>query len=311
MNAAQLGVARHFYSFFLAGTVRSKERRHDGRPRQRTAGHSTEGQTAERGAAAGRSERGRRGNANGRMEWSDIGLYTFFSPSTIYILLLIFSPDPLYSREYSRILRIFYHAAGRRRPKTALKSKVEVCAPKPPRNVRNLNFPSASTQNLLLGAKELFREALVKTVLDAAIVTSRIFKNILRLEVNQGQGLKKARIFLRKKPAGASTFSRIFSNTKVRGTLYILYSQRYSRIWCQLSGPKRRRSARGSPCRTKRDQRRWRATREPRRRSSEAKVDDDDAPSRSSFLTASEREIFFEITTLTVIWARHSLSRRQ
>ena len=29
------------------------------------------------------------------------------------------------------------------------------------------------------------REALIKTVLDAAIVTSRIFKNILRVEVNR------------------------------------------------------------------------------------------------------------------------------
>ena len=35
-------------------------------------------------------------------------------------------------------------------------------------------------------------------------------------------GLRKARIFLREKPAGASVFSRIFSNMEVRGTLYIL-----------------------------------------------------------------------------------------
>ena len=35
----------------------------------------------------------------------------FFSLSTIYILLLIFSPDPLYSREYSRI---YQHLKGSR-----------------------------------------------------------------------------------------------------------------------------------------------------------------------------------------------------
>ena len=51
---------------------------------------------------------------------------TFFSPSTVYILLLIFSTDHLYSREYSRILRIF---SPRDRSMDAKnRSKVEVCA---------------------------------------------------------------------------------------------------------------------------------------------------------------------------------------
>ena len=35
------------------------------------------------------------------------GLYTLFSAKAIYILCIIFSLGPLYSREYSRILRIF------------------------------------------------------------------------------------------------------------------------------------------------------------------------------------------------------------
>ena len=40
-------------------------------------------------------------------ERNSFGLSVLFSASTIYILLLVFSPDHLYSREYSRILRIF------------------------------------------------------------------------------------------------------------------------------------------------------------------------------------------------------------
>ena len=43
----------------------------------------------------------------GLTEAAPVGVSTFFSASTIYILLLIFSPDHLYSREYSRISRIF------------------------------------------------------------------------------------------------------------------------------------------------------------------------------------------------------------
>ena len=104
-------------------------------------------------------------------------LSTLFSPSTIYILLLIFSPDHLYSREYSRILRIF--SPRERSADAKNRSKVEVCAPKPLRNVQNLKISVCiDPKPTFEGAKELFREALVKTVLDAAIVTSRIFKNI-------------------------------------------------------------------------------------------------------------------------------------
>ena len=36
-----------------------------------------------------------------------LGLYTLFSAKAIYIRCIIFSLGPLYSREYSRILRIF------------------------------------------------------------------------------------------------------------------------------------------------------------------------------------------------------------
>ena len=53
-----------------------------------------------------------------------VGLYILFSPSTIYILLLIFSPDHLYSREYSRILRIFLPRGRSTEAKN--RSKVEV-----------------------------------------------------------------------------------------------------------------------------------------------------------------------------------------
>ena len=58
-------------------------------------------------------------------------------------------------------------------------------------------------------------------LVDAMIVTSRIFKNILRVEVNHGQGAEEKLYILEEKPARASIFSRIFSNTKVRGAIYI------------------------------------------------------------------------------------------
>ena len=41
------------------------------------------------------------------MTTTNLGLYTLFSAKAIYILCIIFSLGPLYSREYSRILRIF------------------------------------------------------------------------------------------------------------------------------------------------------------------------------------------------------------
>ena len=49
-----------------------------------------------------------------------------------------------------------------------------------------------------------------------------IFANILRVEVNHGQGAKDKLYILEKKPARASIFSRIFANTKVRRIAYIL-----------------------------------------------------------------------------------------
>ena len=60
-----------------------------------------------------------------------LGVSTFFSASTIYILLLIFSLDPLYSREYSRISRIFLSLGRSTEAKN--RSKYTVVAPKPPR----------------------------------------------------------------------------------------------------------------------------------------------------------------------------------
>ncbi len=52
----------------------------------------------------------------------------------------------------------------------------------------------------------------------------------------KAQGLRKARIFLREKPAGASTFSRIFSNMEVRGTLYILKDIREYGVKAKIGG---------------------------------------------------------------------------
>ena len=67
-----------------------------------------------------------------------LGVNTFFSASTIYILLLIFSPDHLYSREYSRILRIF--SPRDRSTDAKNRSKVQVCALKPLMNVQKFNI---------------------------------------------------------------------------------------------------------------------------------------------------------------------------
>jgi len=59
-------------------------------------------------------------------------------------------------------------------------------------------------------------------VVDATIVTPRIFANIMRVEVKHGQGAQEKLYILEKKPARASIFSRIFWNMKVRRTVYIL-----------------------------------------------------------------------------------------
>ena len=151
---------------------------------------------------------------------SVVGPFTFFSPSTIYILLLIFSPGPLYSREYSRISRIFCHSAGRRRQKNAPNIRLS------PQNrrgsLKTKRFQLASTQNLLLRGKRAVLGSSSQEFVDATVVTPRKFANILRIEVNHGQGAEEKLYILAKKPATASIFSRIFANAKVRRTAYIL-----------------------------------------------------------------------------------------
>ena len=111
------------------GSIRSSEADHATRVWTCVAAPARGGQV---GGWSGGVQRLR--NLGGR-RGARVGLYTFFSPSTIYILLLIFSPDPLYSREYSRILRIF--SPRGRSTEAKNRSKVEVCAPKPLRNVQN------------------------------------------------------------------------------------------------------------------------------------------------------------------------------
>ena len=99
---------------------------------------------------------------------------------------------------------------------------------KPLRNVQNLKISVCiDPKSTVEATKELFREDRWQPFYRRRDVTSRIFKNILRLEVDQGQGLKKARRFLRKsrpghlysreysrirKSAGPLIFSKIFRN---------------------------------------------------------------------------------------------------
>ena len=52
----------------------------------------------------------------------------------------------------------------------------------------------------------------------------------------KGCGLKLV-LFLREKPAGASVFSRIFSNMEVRGTLYIFKDIREYGVKANRRGP--------------------------------------------------------------------------
>ena len=67
-----------------------------------------------------------------------VGLSTLFSPGSAYILLLIFSPDHLYSREYSRILRIFLSIGRSKEAKN--RAKYTVASPKPPGNAQNFKI---------------------------------------------------------------------------------------------------------------------------------------------------------------------------
>ena len=64
------------------------------------------------------------------------------------------------------------------------RSNVPKIAPKPLRTSKKTErFQSASTRNLLLRGEIAVSSSLVKTILDAAVVTSRIFKNVFGLEV--------------------------------------------------------------------------------------------------------------------------------
>ena len=102
------------------------------------------------------------------------------------------------------------------------RSKYTVVSPKPPGIAQNSKIPPASTQSLLLRGKRAVLGSSSQEVVDATVVTPRIFANILRIEVNHGQGAEEKLYILAKKPATASIFSRIFANTKVRWTAYIL-----------------------------------------------------------------------------------------
>ena len=113
----------------------------------------------------------------------------FFSPSTIYILLLIFSPGPLYSREYSRISRIFLSLGRSTEAKN--RSKYTVVSPKPPGIAQHSKIPPASTQSLLLRGKRAVLGSSSQEVVDATVVTPRIFANILKIEVNHCQGAEE------------------------------------------------------------------------------------------------------------------------
>ena len=157
-----------------------------------------------------------------------VRLYTFFSPSTIYILLLIFSPDPLYSREYSRILRIFLPRGRSTEAKN--RSKVEVCAPKPLRNVQNLKFPSASTQNLLLRGKRAVPRSSSQ---DRSRRRDCNVENIQEYLETRGQPRSRAEesSYILEKKAGRGIYilENILEYESARDPLY---SQSYSRITC-------------------------------------------------------------------------------
>ena len=135
--------------------------------------------------------------------------FCLYSPWTLYILENI-----LEYREY------FCHSAGRRRQKIAPNRRLS--PQNRPGSLKTQRFQPASTQNLLLRGKRAVLGSSSQEVVDATVVTPRIFANILRIEVNHGQGAEEKLYILAKKPATASIFSRIFANTKVRWTAYIL-----------------------------------------------------------------------------------------
>ena len=134
--------------------------------------------------------------------------FCLYSRRALYILANI-----LEYREY------FCHSAGRRRPKIAPNIRLS------PQNrrgsLKTKRFQLASTQNLLLRGKRAVLGSSSQEFVDATVVTPRKFANILRIEVNHGQGAEEKLYILAKKPATASIFSRIFANAKVRRTAYI------------------------------------------------------------------------------------------
>ena len=120
--------------------------------------------------------------------------FCLYSPRALYILANI-----LEYREY------FCHSAGRRRPKIA--PNVRLSPQNRPGSLKTRRFQPASTQNLLLRGKRAVLGSSSQEVVDATIATPRIFANILRVEVNHGQGAEEKLYILEKKPARASIFS--------------------------------------------------------------------------------------------------------
>ena len=111
---------------------------------------------------------------------SRFSLCTLFSRRTIYIILLIFSPDRLYSREYSRILRI----PRGRSTEAKNRSKVPKVAPKPAQILQNLKSSvGVDPKPTVEGGNSCFELSRQDRFRRRTAATSRIFKNIFGLEV--------------------------------------------------------------------------------------------------------------------------------
>jgi len=141
----------------------------------------------------------------------------FFSLSTIYILLLIFSPDPLYSREYSRI---YQHLKGSRASLSgAWECGIAKASPKrtpgkPPAQPADPRT-SPRARGAARGAcgRGRARRSYAKKRRGRLVVWRR-----QRTAPPPGPGT----IFPSKKLQTRLIFWRIFSNAKVRRTAYIL-----------------------------------------------------------------------------------------
>ena len=140
-------------------------------------------------------------------------LHAFLCKGYLYSLHHILSGPSIFSRIFSNIENIL---TSRRSTETKSRSK-------PAQNLQNLKISVGIDPKPTVEGGIAVSSSLVKTVLDAAQRQRQEYSRIsLDSRSTKGQGLRKARIFLREKPAGASVFSRIFSNMEVRGTLYIL-----------------------------------------------------------------------------------------